>query len=145
MPTITHILFNPNQLRNFGTVVQYKPSSIHPLTIRTASSKFYMQIETQGTNIYANTSATTRKELEDILHIVMYLKHEFNPSSINFHISVRTLYEEQYHIWVSTGISTIKYQRKDEFISSESDWWKCKFLSLTGCVWYRGNKSKDCF
>ena len=85
MPKMTHSLVKPNQLRHFGTFVQDIPSSLYLLHIWTADANFYMQIEIQGTNIYANTHITNHKELGYIPYIVLYLNNEWNPVFINFH------------------------------------------------------------
>ena len=61
IPIITHILVDTNQLRKFRMVIQDNTSSIYPLHICNSDDKFAMNLEIQGTNIYANTFTSPKK------------------------------------------------------------------------------------
>jgi hypothetical protein len=40
MPNLDHSLFNPNQLRHFGTIIQDNPYDTEPMCIRSANNTF---------------------------------------------------------------------------------------------------------
>ena len=76
MPELPNTLVNQNQLRHFGTKVQDDPYSEIPMHIKAEILSFAMELESQGTTIFANTFAPTDKELEDNLRIVLSSNHE---------------------------------------------------------------------
>ena len=57
--TLYHTLVNPNQLRNYGTQVQYNQMSKIPLYIITEDGEFRMDIAIEATTVFANTHTHT--------------------------------------------------------------------------------------
>ena len=71
MPTLTHSLFNPNQLRHFGTRVQDNPYDTQPMSISTGDESFTACLKSKGTDIYLTTWAPKQQDLESYPHIVL--------------------------------------------------------------------------
>jgi len=92
--TMDHSLINPNQLRHYGTMVQDDPTSRRPLSIITEDNEFCMNLEMDGTIVLAKTHSPTNHELEDCPHIVMSSPHPWNPHTVKFPTSERTLEDE---------------------------------------------------
>ena len=86
MPSLSHSLINPNQLRAFGTTVQDNPYSSEPLYIQTRNKKFAMELRSTGTVIYATTRTPTEEDLQsgDLPLIELSSAHEWNPHTLEF-------------------------------------------------------------
>ena len=82
--SLTHSLFNPNQLRAFGTEVQDNPFSKERLSIQPASHDIAIPLQTLGTIIYTNTCAPTNQELGQHPHIVLSSTADWDPHHILF-------------------------------------------------------------
>ena len=61
--TLDHTLFNPNQLRHYGTRVQDNPISESPLSIIAQDGEFSMELSTEGTILFSNTHTPSDKNL----------------------------------------------------------------------------------
>ena len=82
MPSLNHSLFNPNQLRHFGTTVQDNPFSHDPMTIETADGSFVACLKSKGMDIYLTTWAPSQQDLESYPHIVLCSSNPWNPHQI---------------------------------------------------------------
>ena len=91
--TMDHTLVNPNQLRNFGVTVQDNPYSSSPLYIESPDRDFVFPLIVEGTNILAHTRKPTGEELATCQHIVLSSQHEWNPQSLQFPKSIRSVEE----------------------------------------------------
>ena len=52
MPSLDHLLLNPNQQRHYGLEVQDNPYSIEPMAIISHKDNFYAFLESKGTTMY---------------------------------------------------------------------------------------------
>jgi hypothetical protein len=66
---LDYSLINPNQLRQFGVVVQDNPFSADEMHIATEDESLFIPLTSQGTTIFMNTRTPTDKELQDCHHI----------------------------------------------------------------------------
>ena len=89
-----HSLINQNQLRHFGTTVQDNPFSTSPLYIMTEDSDFSLPLQVDGTNIFLNTRTPTARELSECPHIEMTSQHPWDPHTVRFPESSRSVREE---------------------------------------------------
>jgi hypothetical protein len=71
LPTLGHSLFNPNQLRQFGTIVQDNPYDTTPMHITTNDGGFTACLQSKGTDIFITTWATTQLEMDAYPHITL--------------------------------------------------------------------------
>ena len=55
LPTLGHSLFNPNQLCQFGTIVQDNPYNTTPMHITTNDGGFIACLQSKGTDIFITT------------------------------------------------------------------------------------------
>ena len=92
MPQLPNTLVNPNQLRYFGTEVQDNPYSGSPLYIKTEDSSFGMELQSQGTTIFAHTFSPSQHELETCPMIQLTSQHPWNPHQINFPTPEKSFY-----------------------------------------------------
>ena len=92
--SLDHTLFNPNQLRHFGTKVQDNPMSEKPLSIITEDNEFSLGMSMSGTVIYFDSRTPTEEELRTCPHIVLTSTHPWNPTSVTFPTSSLSLEEE---------------------------------------------------
>ena len=86
-----HTFDNPNQLRHFGVTVQDNPYSNYPLYIEFTDRDFVLPLILEGTNILARNITPTGEELVTCRHIVLSSQHEWNPHSLNFPKSLRSV------------------------------------------------------
>jgi hypothetical protein len=84
MPKLTHSLFNPNQLRHFGTKVQDNPYNPKPMSVSTFNDSFTACLQSKGTDIYLTTWAPTQADLESYPHIVLCSSKAWNPREVRF-------------------------------------------------------------
>ena len=84
MPTLTHSLFNPNQLCHFGTQVQDNPYDYRPMSTSTSDQSFTACIQSKCTNIYLTTWAPTQADLEHHPYIPLYSSKAWNPREVHF-------------------------------------------------------------
>jgi hypothetical protein len=82
MPSLDHSLFNPNQLRHFGTVVQYNPYSQEPMAIEAKNKAFTAYLQSKGTDIFLTTWCPSAADLEAYPHIVLASDTPWNPRGI---------------------------------------------------------------
>jgi len=92
--SMQHTLVNPNQLRYFGTKVQDNPTSDEPLHLMTEDHKFNLELEMNGTVIFAETHTPSAKELHECPHIVLSSPHEWDPQNVKFHSQSRAFQDE---------------------------------------------------
>jgi hypothetical protein len=105
-----HTLVNPNQLRHFGIQVQDNPYDKSPLYLATEDEDFILPLQTLGTNIIADTRTPTDHELHTCKHIHLSSKHHWNPHSVRFPTSSRSVEEE---MEMRRGISGVKMTVQD--------------------------------
>ena len=82
MPSLTHSLFNPNQFRHFGTIVQDNPFCPDPMKIETADGSFTACLKSKGLDIFLTTWAPTQADLNSLPHIVLCSSSPWNPQQI---------------------------------------------------------------
>jgi hypothetical protein len=98
LPNLEHSLFNPNQLRHFGTIVQDNPYNTEPMSITTRDGTFTACLQSKGTNIYLRTWAPTQLlDLEWYPHITLCSRHPWNPREIKFP-SISSLEQEEIEV-----------------------------------------------
>ena len=109
-----HSLANPNQLRYYGTTVQDNPFSDSPLYIMSEDSDFYLPLETKGTNIFANTRTPTPQELAECPHITFTSQHPWDPHSVEFPTTTRSV-QEEFEMQRTRNVGAIGSERAHNF------------------------------
>ena len=85
LPNLEHSLFNPNQLRHFGTTVQDNPyDTTTPMHITTDDGSFTACLKSKGTDIFITTWTPTRLDIETYPHITLCSATHWNPREIKF-------------------------------------------------------------
>ena len=84
MPTLDHSLFNPNQLRHYGTQVQDNPYCNDPMSITSPSGDFTACLQSMGTDIFIKTWTPSAADLQEYPHIVLCSSAPWNPRQIQF-------------------------------------------------------------
>jgi hypothetical protein len=84
MPTLDHSLFNPNQLRHYGTQVQDNPYCNEPMSITSPYGDFTVCLQSMGTDIFIKTWAPSAADLQAYPHIVLCSSAPWNPRQIQF-------------------------------------------------------------
>jgi hypothetical protein len=84
MPTLEHSLFNPNQLRQFGTIVQDNPYSREPVRVISPDGDFTACLQSKGTDIYIKTWAPSQVDLESYPHVTLSSSAPWNPRDVRF-------------------------------------------------------------
>jgi hypothetical protein len=84
MPTLDHSLFNPNQLRHYGTQVQDNPYCNEPMSITSPSGEFTACLRSMGTDIFIKTWTPSAADLQEYPHIVLCSSAPWNPRQIQF-------------------------------------------------------------
>ena len=83
---LDHSLLNPNQLRHYGCVVHDNPYDFHnPLSI-VYGSNILVELDTQGTLIYAQSRTPTDYELEHCPHHIITSDNIWNPHSVQLSV-----------------------------------------------------------
>jgi hypothetical protein len=81
MPQMDHSLFNPNQLRHFGTMVQDNQCAGTPMTITTGDNQLTACLETEGMDVCLNTWAPSDADLRACPHVQLASADTWHPSS----------------------------------------------------------------
>lgn len=84
IPSLEHSLFNPNQLRHFGTRVNDNPFGNEPMSITTPDASFTACLQSKGTDIFFKSWAPSSSDLEQYPHIILCSSQPWNPRSIRF-------------------------------------------------------------
>jgi hypothetical protein len=84
MPTLDHSLFNPNQLRHYGTIVQDNPYCNEPMSVTSPSGDFTACLQSMGTEIFIKTWAPLAADLQEYPHIVLCSSAPWNPRQVQF-------------------------------------------------------------
>jgi hypothetical protein len=84
MPTLDHSLFNPNQLRHHGTIVQDNPCCNEPMSITSPSRDFTACLQSMGTDIFIKTWAPSAADLQECPHVVLCSSAPWNPRQVQF-------------------------------------------------------------
>ena len=92
--SMDNTLFNPNQLRHFGTKVQDNPMEDRPLSIITADEDLILEMSISGTIIHFDSHTPTDEELRTCPHVVLTSPHPWDPTSVTFPKCTRSLEEE---------------------------------------------------
>ena len=104
--SMDYTLFNPNQLRHYGTKVQDNPVAQSPLSIISDDEEFCLELSMNGTIVYFDSHTPTEKELLTCPHIVLSSPHPWDPTSIKFPKISRTLDEEMGGIRFVSGLTS---------------------------------------
>ena len=99
-------LFNPNQLRHYGTKVQDNPVSENPLSIISDDDEFCLELSMDGTIVYFDSHTPTEEELLTCPHIVLSSPHPWDPAGVTFPKIRRTLEEEIGGVRFISGFSS---------------------------------------
>ena len=114
-------LVNPNQMRQFGTVVQDDPTSESPLHIRTSDASFSMPMQIRGTIVGTSTHTPTEQELQDCPRIELTSGNTWDPSKDMFTPAHRSLEDEIENIRGTRCISSVnRMDTASEYIGSHS-------------------------
>ena len=79
-----HTLFNPNQLRHHGCVVQDNPYDKQPMQIVSPDGSFTLPLSSKGTTIFAETWTPTQQDLDSFPHIELTSKQPWEPRTVEF-------------------------------------------------------------
>ena len=120
MPSLPNTLINPNQLRYFGTWVQDNPVLDSPLHLRTEDASFSMPLEMRGTTIFAVTQTPTEHELNTCPRIILSSPHQWNPSTVQFPQSSKSLEQEIQDLRMDIGISRLSTLSEAEYFNESS-------------------------
>ena len=113
--TMEHTLVNPNQLRHFSVTVQDNPYSSSLLYIKSPDRDSVLPLIVEGTNMLAHTRTPTGEELAMCRHIVLPSQHEWNPHSVKFPKSLRSVEEKiEYRQSISYISRAVLYEDNDE-------------------------------
>ena len=82
--TMPNSLINPNQLRNFGIVVQDNPYDRVQLHLSTEDKGLIIPLQSEGTTIYLSTRTPTERELHECPHVELTSKSMWNPRDVQF-------------------------------------------------------------
>ena len=82
MPQLEHSLFNPNQFRHFGTLVQDNPYADTPMLVTSLGGDFVACLQTKGTDIFLKTWAPSDDDLQRYPHIQLSSDLPWNPRAI---------------------------------------------------------------
>jgi hypothetical protein len=115
LPNLEHSLFNPNQLRHFGTTVQDNPYDTTPMHITTNDGGFTACLKSKGTDIFITTWAPTQMEIEMYPHITLCSATHWNPREIKFP-GISSLEQEEIEVRNIRALATTKQEEgPDEF------------------------------
>ena len=92
--SMSHSLVNPNQLRHCGIKVQDDPTSDRPLHMMTEDASFSLPVKMEGTTTFADAHTPSAQELQTCPHIVLSSHGEWDPSTVRFSQSSRSMEEE---------------------------------------------------
>jgi hypothetical protein len=107
LPTLGHSLFNPNQLRQFGTIVQDNPYDTTPMHITTNDGGFTACLQSKGTDIFITTWAPTQLEMDAYPHITLCSATHWNPREIKFP-GISSLEQEEIEVRNIRALATTK-------------------------------------
>ena len=82
MPELDHSLFNPNQLRHYGTIVQDNPYDAATMAITTEDKTFTACLDSEGTDIFLKTWAPSDADLRSYPHIQLNSSEPWNPRAV---------------------------------------------------------------
>lgn len=97
MPNLENSLVNPNQLRDFGVMVQDNPYDKKPMMIQRGDDDdggITIGLKSQGTTIFVDTWTPTDQDLKEFKHIVLTSDHPWNPHEVEFPETPRSIIEE---------------------------------------------------
>jgi hypothetical protein len=84
MPNLDHSLFNPNQLRHFGAVVQDNPYDAAPMCVKSADNTFTACLDSVGTDIFLKTWAPSDADLRMHPHVVLSSSAQWSSKLVRF-------------------------------------------------------------
>ena len=145
--TLYYTLVNQNQLRHYGTRVQYNPMSKSHLSIITEYGEFSMELSMEGTIIFSNIHTPYDKQLQQFPHINLSLPHPWDP--------IKGLFPK-WSILLEGGVGEVQYiigvvashpetENDEEFIFFISKKWivkLCQWRWQNKCRWLLGIKSE---
>jgi hypothetical protein len=118
MPQMDHSLFNPNQLRHFGTLVQDDPCAGTPMTITTGNDEFTACLETEGTDMHLNTWAPSDADLRACPHEQLASADAWHPNSVKLP-GLSNIEEEEIELKNICGVQTLDEAIIDRQIGHE--------------------------
>jgi hypothetical protein len=107
LPNLKPSLFNPSQLRHFGTTVQDNPYDTTPMHITTNDGNFMACLQSKGTNNFITTLAPTWLEIQTYPHITLCSATHWNPGEIKFP-GISSLEQEEIEVRNIRALATIK-------------------------------------
>lgn len=81
---LDHSLLNPNQMRQFGVIVQDNPFDADQMHIATEDDELVIPLESEGTTIFVNTRTPMEQELQEKRHIHLTSKAPWDPRDVCF-------------------------------------------------------------
>ena len=120
MPSLDHILFNPNQLRHFGSLVQDNPYGSEPMVIQNPDRTFTACLQSEGTDIFITTWAPSTTDLNKYPHVVLSSSNPWNPRGVKLP-SISTLEQEEIEGRNICGVQTMEETEIDRKIGHEQE------------------------
>ena len=118
MPNLDHSLFNPNQLRHFGTVIQDKPYDAEPMSIKSADNTFTACLDLAGTDIFLKMWAPSDTDLRMYPHVVLSSNAQWTPKLVRFP-GTPHLDQEKIESRNVCGVQTMEACLRDRRVSHE--------------------------
>jgi hypothetical protein len=109
LPNLGRSVFNPNQLRHFGTKVQDNPCDLKPMSVTTCDDSFAARLQSKGTDIFLTTWAPTSLDLERCPHVTLCASHPWNPREIRFP-GVSSLEQEEIEVRNIRPLATAEHE-----------------------------------
>jgi hypothetical protein len=109
LPNLGHSLFNPNQLRHFGTKVQDNPCDSKPMSVTTRDDAFAACLQSKGTDIFLTTWALTSLDMERCPHVTLCASHPWNPREIRFP-GISSLEQEEIEVRNIGALATAEHE-----------------------------------
>ena len=127
MPNLQHSLFNPNQFRHFGTVVQDNPFALDPMKIETSDGSFTACLQSKGMDIFLKTWAPSQADLQSFPHIMLCSHQPWNPQQIDLP-SISTIEQEEIE-W--RNVQAVSHSYSDETTLFDLDEIRRRIMSCT--------------
>ena len=116
--TLKDTLLNPNQLRHYGTTVQNNPVSDSPLCMIGEGKRFSMELHMSGPIVYFDSHSPSEEELRNCPHITLSSPHPWDPTSVTFPKSSRSLEEEVGGLRHVSAVSTLSESVVDSEVNA---------------------------
>ena len=118
MPSLDHSLFNPNQFRHFGSLVQDNPYDAAPMVIQNPEHTFTACLQSAGTDIFITTWAPSTADLDKYPHVLLSSSNPWNPRGVNLP-GLSALEQEEIEVRNVCGVQTMEETEMDRKIGHE--------------------------